>query len=82
MDICLLAGCTFFTGFPGSTKCPVDPVSSIASCLDICIIDVEYAVSICLLFQLLMMTFFSHPHHWLLVAQIYLWYCLWCGTTS
>ena len=49
VEICLLYACTFFTGVPGSTKCPVYLVSDMASCLDICITDVEYAVSICLL---------------------------------
>ena len=49
MEICLLDGCTFFTGITGRKKCLVAPVSAMASCLGIYIIDVEYAVSICLL---------------------------------
>ena len=36
-------------------KYPVAPVSAMASCLDICITDVEYAVSVCLLVLLFMM---------------------------
>ena len=49
MDIGLLDVCTLFTGVPGRTKFLVAPVSDMASCLNICIIDVDYAVSICLL---------------------------------
>ena len=33
MEICLLDGCTLFTGVPGRTKCLVAPVSAMASCL-------------------------------------------------
>ena len=55
----LLAGCTFFTGFPGRTKYLVAPVSATASCLDIYITDVDYAVSIFLLVWLLMIVLFS-----------------------
>ena len=46
MEIGLLDGCIFFTGVPGSKEYPVAPVSAMASCLIICIIDVEYDVSI------------------------------------
>ena len=46
MEIVELSGCIFFTGLPGRKKFPVDPVSAMASCLDRCIADVEYAVSI------------------------------------
>ena len=49
MKIGLLAGCTFFTGFPGSTKCPVAPVSAMTSSLGIYIIDVDYSFSVYLL---------------------------------
>ena len=49
MDTGFLAGCTFFTGFSVTTKCPVAPVSDMASSLGICITDVEYDVSIRLL---------------------------------
>ena len=49
MEIGLPDGCVFFTGVPGRTKCPVAQVSDMDSCLDICITDVEYATSICLL---------------------------------
>ena len=55
MGLGFLAGCKFFTGVTGRKKCPVALVSSMASCLDICIIDVEYSVSICLLVWFLMM---------------------------
>ena len=55
MEIGFLAGCKLFTGVPGSMKIPVAPVSVLEFCLDICIIDVEYAISICLLVILLMM---------------------------
>ena len=48
MEIGVLDGCTFFTGVPGRKKFDVAPVSTILSCLDICISGVEYAVSICL----------------------------------
>ena len=46
MEIGILAGCNFFTEVPDRTKCPVAPVSALASCLDICITYVEYSVSI------------------------------------
>ena len=46
IEICVIAGCTFFTGVPGRKKCPVDPVSTMVSCLDSCISGVENAVSI------------------------------------
>ena len=82
MEIYFLSGCIFFTGVPGSTKCPVAPVSAMSYCLDICIIDVEYYVYIYLLVLLLMMIVCHHRNHWLLVVQIYLWYCVWWGKTS
>ena len=59
MEIGLLAGCTFYTGVPGRNKCPVSQVSNMASCLDICITDVEYVVSTCLLVRLFMMIVLS-----------------------
>ena len=49
MGIGLIACCTFSTGAPGRTKCPVAPVSAMDSCLDICITDAEYSLSIYLL---------------------------------
>ena len=55
MEMGLLAGCTFFTGFPGRTTYLVAPLSAMASCLDIYTTDVEYAVSIFLLVWLLTM---------------------------
>ena len=58
IEIGLLAGCTFVTGVPGRTKFPVAPASATASCLVIYIIYVEYAVSIYLLFRLLMIIVF------------------------
>ena len=59
MEICLLSSCTFLTGVPCGKKLPLDPASSMASCLVICIIDVDYYVSICLLGQLLVLIFLS-----------------------
>ena len=57
-EIGFLAGCTFFNRINGRTKCMVTLISDMVSCLDICIIDVEYAVSICLLALLLMIIVF------------------------
>ena len=48
MEIGVLAGCTFFTGAPSRKKFLVAPVSTMASCLGICISGVDYSVSICL----------------------------------
>ena len=56
-EIGLIAGLTLFTGVPGRKKFPVALVSVMASCLGIFIIDVDYAVSICLLVLLLMVIF-------------------------
>ena len=53
MEIGFLAGCRFFTGVPCKTKCSVAPESITTSCLVICMIDVEYYVSICLFIRLL-----------------------------
>ena len=58
-DIGLLPGCTLFDRVPGRKKFPVAHIFAMEYCLDICIIDVEYAVSIYLLVRLLMMIFLS-----------------------
>ena len=58
-EIGLLADYTFFTEVPGRKKCSLAPVSTMEYCLDICITDVEFAVSICLLVRLLMMIVLS-----------------------
>ena len=50
MKIRLLAGCTLFTGIPSMTKFLVAPESNMVYCFVICIIDVKYAVSVCLFF--------------------------------
>ena len=54
MEIDLLAGCVFCFWSSWQEKCPVAPASTMAYCLVICIIDIEYAVSIYLLVLLLM----------------------------
>ena len=60
-EIGFLDGCTFVTVVPGRKKCPVAPASAMASYLVICIIDVDYAVSICLLVRFLMIIVLSSP---------------------
>ena len=54
-----LSGCTIFTGVPGWKKCTVAPASPISSLLVNFMIDVEYAVSIFLIFWLLMIVVLS-----------------------
>ena len=50
MEICLLSGCKLFTGVTGRTQFTVSPAIDIYPFLVICIFDIEYALSICLLF--------------------------------
>ena len=57
-EIGLFDGCKFITAVPCRKKCLVALVSAMSSCLDICITDVKYAVSICLFVRLLMLSFF------------------------
>ena len=59
MEIDFLAGCTFVTGVPGKKTFLVAPASTMASCLVICIIDVDYALSVCLFAWLLMIIVLS-----------------------
>ena len=58
IKIGFIAGLKFFTGVPGRTKFPVAHTSYIASIFFIFNTDVEYAVSIVLEFQLLMIVVF------------------------
>ena len=50
IDIGLIAGCKLFTSFLGRKKHPADPATSIASLFVIFMSDVEYAISIVLVF--------------------------------
>ena len=58
IEIGFIDGFKLFNGVPGRTKFPVDPASAIISLFVIFNTDVEYAVSVVLEFQLLMIVVF------------------------